>query len=244
MERAASPPKAKTSAICSGKSRTPSPLTSINPTHPAESASTSSATQSFFRHEAAPGCLGYSCAQSASTARILDYWKDRIACSPRARVSARNGSDTSQSGCWHAPEHSPSSGREFGRLSQLTLGNGSGSARPTHTVHPGPRGIPWSYASLSRRLPPSPRPRRNGRRGSPRLPRRRLAGLRPARRPAHDRQRDGRTRPMSHGGRQTLTRTEPRRGVPTRPGRTHRHPGPSWIAARLINGERSLPPPP
>src|ERR1039457_6730732 len=129
MERAASPPKAKTSAICSSKSWRLLPFTLMKAPLLVESASTSSATPSWFRREVAPGHLGNGGAQSAGAAGLLGYQADWLSRSPGPGRSAGYGADASESGRWHTAEYPPSGGRQPLGLSEGLVGCGNSSKR-------------------------------------------------------------------------------------------------------------------
>ena len=74
--------------------------------------------------------------QHTRAAGLLDYQTDRLSCSPGQRNSACHGTAASQLGCRHAPEYSPSGGRQPRRLCECAVGRLNSpippAARPAH----------------------------------------------------------------------------------------------------------------
>src|ERR1017187_10088534 len=101
MERAASPHRARTYAICSNKSPRRSPFTLKTESLLVESASTSSPSRSWFRREVASQHLENGGRDSPEPTRLLSYQAGDISRTAGSGRSARHGADASQSSGWH-----------------------------------------------------------------------------------------------------------------------------------------------
>src|ERR1017187_10735569 len=95
MERAASPHRARTYAICGNKSPRRSPFTLKTESLLVESASTSSATRSWFRREVASRHLENGGRENAGATGLLSYQAGGISRTAGSGRSARHGAEAS-----------------------------------------------------------------------------------------------------------------------------------------------------